>query len=91
MAAALDGASAVEAASKARFLALLGEFLDRQMWESEGCVSAVQWLSWRCGLGTVAASEHIRVAQALRCLPALAFSRAHDCGSWPYAIRILIA
>lgn len=82
LAAALAGASAVEAASKARFLALLGEFLDRQMWESEGCVSAVQWLSWRCGLGTVAASEHIRVAQALRCLPALAASLASGAITW---------
>ncbi len=70
--AALAGASAVEAASKARFLALLGEFLDRHAWEDEGCVSAAQWLSWRCGLGSVAASEHIRVAQTLRCLPSIA-------------------
>ncbi|MEZ5411376.1 MAG: DUF222 domain-containing protein [Acidimicrobiales bacterium] len=72
LAAALAGASAVEAASKARFLALLGEFLDREAWEDDGCVSPAQWLSWRCGLGSVAASEHIRVAQALRCLPAIA-------------------
>ena len=82
LAAALAGASAVEAASKARFLALLGEFLGRQAWEDEGCVSAVQWLSWRCGLGSVAASEHIRVAQALRCLPAIAASLASGAITW---------
>ena len=72
LAAALAGVSAVEAAAKARFLTLLGEFVERQAWEAAGCVSAAQWLSWRCGLGSVAASEHIRVAQALRCLPTIA-------------------
>ncbi len=82
LAAALAGASAVEAASKARFLALLGEFLQRQAWEDEGCVSAVQWLSWRCGLGSVAASEHIRVAQALRRLPAMAAALASGSITW---------
>ncbi|MDH4363269.1 MAG: hypothetical protein OEY70_04150, partial [Acidimicrobiia bacterium] len=39
LAAALAGVSAIEAAAKARFLALLGEFLERQVWEAEGCVS----------------------------------------------------
>jgi len=82
LAAALVGASAVEAASKARFLALLGEFVERQAWEEEGCVSAVQWLSWRCGLGSVAASEHIRVAGALRSLPAVAAALASGAITW---------
>lgn len=82
LAAALAGAAAVEAASKARFLALLGEFLDREAWEDEGCVSAAQWLSWRCGLGSVAASEHIRVAQALRCLPTIAQAFSSGAITW---------
>jgi hypothetical protein len=80
--AALAGASAVEAASKGRFLALLGEFLDRQAWQDEGSVSAVQWLSWRCGLGSVAASEHIRVAQALRCLPTIGQALSSGAITW---------
>ncbi len=82
LAAALAGASAIEAASKAQFLSLLGEFLERQVWEDEGCVSAVQWLSWRCGLGSVTASEHIRVAQALRRLPAIAAALASGAVTW---------
>ncbi len=82
LAAALVGASAVEAASKARFLALLGEFVERQAWEEEGCVSAVQWLSWRCGLGSVAAREPIRVAGALRSLPAVAAALASGAITW---------
>ena len=82
LAAALAGVSAIEAAAKARFLALLGEFLERQVWEAEGCVSPTQWLSWRCGLGSVAASEHIRAAQALRCLPAVAQALASGAITW---------
>ncbi len=82
LAAALAGVSALEAAAKARFLTLLGEFVERQGWEAAGCVSAAQWLSWRCGLGSVAASEHIRVAQALRALPAVARALAAGAITW---------
>ncbi|MEZ5412189.1 MAG: DUF222 domain-containing protein [Acidimicrobiales bacterium] len=82
LATALAGVSAVEAAAKARFLALLGEFLERQVWEADGCVSAAQWLSWRCGLGSVAASEHIRAAQAMRSLPAVARALASGAITW---------
>ncbi len=80
--AALVGAAAMEAASKARFVALLGEFLARQGWETSGCISAVQWLSWRCGLGPTAASEHIRVATALRELPAISAALAAGAITW---------
>jgi len=80
--AALVGAAAMEAASNARFLVLLGEFVARQGWEASGCVSAVQWLSWRCGLGPTAASEHIRVATALRDLPAITAALASGAITW---------
>ena len=80
--AALVGSAAVEAASKARFLALLGEFEARRGWEAAGCVSAVQWLSWRCGLGPTAASEHLRVALALRELPDIAAALASGAITW---------
>jgi hypothetical protein len=42
------------------------ELVARRGWESSGCVSPVQWLWWQCGLGTVAASEPVRVAITLR-------------------------
>jgi hypothetical protein len=61
--------AARENAAKARFLAVLGEFVRREGWLEWGCVSAAQWLSWHCGLGRVAAGEHIRVALALADLP----------------------
>ena len=80
--AALVGAAAMEAASKARFLALLGEFVARQGWDSAVCGPA-QWLSWRCGLGPVAASEHVRVATALRGLPAVASALAAGASPGP--------
>ena len=40
-------------------------------WELWECVSPSQWLSWKCGLGRVAASEHIRAAIARTRLPAV--------------------
>jgi hypothetical protein len=55
----------------ARFLDLLFEYDRREAWGSWGCVSMQHWLSWKCGLGTVAASERLRVARALQHLPAV--------------------
>jgi hypothetical protein len=34
--------------------------------------SCAQWLSWKCGVGPVAARERVRVAHALRELPSVA-------------------
>ena len=61
--------AAFEATGMARMLDVLGEFDRRRVWESWGCVSAQQWLGWKCGLGSVAASERLRVARALPVLP----------------------
>lgn len=41
----------------------------RYGWAGPGITTCAYWLSWRCGLGTVAAREHVRVARALRVLP----------------------
>ena len=56
---------------KAELLAALALFVERRAWERWECLSPVQWLSWKCGLGRVAASEHVRVAMALTRLPAV--------------------
>ena len=53
----------------ARFLDVLVEYDRRQAWGSWGCVSVQHWLSWKCGLATVAASERLRVAKAIQELP----------------------
>ncbi|WP_193314600.1 HNH endonuclease signature motif containing protein [Georgenia ruanii] len=57
------------AAATCRFLVLLGEFDAREAWGEDGILSAAHWLGWRCGMGPVAAREHVRVARALRALP----------------------
>jgi hypothetical protein len=61
--------AAWEATGAARMLAVLAEWDRRRGWDSWGCASAQQWLSWQCGLGYVAASERLRVARALEQLP----------------------
>ena len=38
-------------------------------WARQGCKSCAHWLSWRIGLGLVAAREKVRVANALGSLP----------------------
>ncbi|MTA13472.1 MAG: DUF222 domain-containing protein, partial [Actinobacteria bacterium] len=61
--------AAWESRGLARFLDLLVEYDRRQAWGSWGCVSVQHWLSWKCGLATVAASERLRVAKAVQELP----------------------
>jgi hypothetical protein len=65
------------AAATCRFLVLVGELERREAWRSWGCRSLAHWLSWQCGLGLVAARDHVRVAVALRGLPLVtaAFAR----------------
>src|SRR3954470_13881260 len=59
-------------AGSARLLALIGEFDAAEGWRDWGMRSTAQWLSWKCGLGLVAAREQVRVARALTSLPATA-------------------
>ncbi|MCB1001679.1 MAG: DUF222 domain-containing protein [Acidimicrobiales bacterium] len=61
--------AAWETRGLARFLDVLVEYDRRQAWGSWGCVSVQHWLSWKCGLATVAASERLRVGKALQGLP----------------------
>ena len=63
-----EGAGHLAAATGA-WLALIEEFDRRGGWAEWGVKSCAQWLSWRCGIGTVAAREHVRVARTLVELP----------------------
>lgn len=57
------------AVATCRFLVLLGEMDARGSWAQHGILSCAHWLSWRCGMGSSTAREHVRVARALRTLP----------------------
>ena len=70
--AALVSHAAWETAGLAGVLGVLAEFDSRRVWADWGCWSAQQWLSWKCGLGRVAASERLRVAHRLPDLPRVA-------------------
>jgi 5-methylcytosine-specific restriction endonuclease McrA len=64
-------------AATARLLDLIREFDARGGWNT-GFPSCAAWLSWRVGLGGVAAREHVRVARALGTLPLLAQALARS-------------
>src|SRR5262245_3641299 len=52
-----------------RFLRLLAEFARREGYTGFGIASCAHWLSWKCGIGLVAAREKVRVGRALEGLP----------------------
>ena len=56
-------------AATCRWLCLVAEFDRREGWADWGCRSCAHWVSWRCGIATVAAREHVRVARRLESLP----------------------
>jgi hypothetical protein len=58
------------AAGTCRFLQLLAEFDQRDGWAGPGLRSCAHWLNWRVGLSLRTARDHLRVAHALRTLPA---------------------
>lgn len=55
-----------------RFLMLLAEFDRRGGHVGIGIASCAHWLSWRCGIGLIAAREKVRVARSLASLPKIA-------------------
>jgi len=59
------------AAATCRFLLLVGEFDARRGWADWDLPSCAAWLAWKCQLAPGTAREHVRVARALRQLPAL--------------------
>jgi len=66
-----------------RMLLLIREFDDRFGWAKWGFKNCAEWLSWRVGIGPSAAREKVRVAHALRSLPAI--SEAFEKGRLSYS------
>jgi hypothetical protein len=60
------------AAATGSFLAMIGEFDRHRGWAVSGVRSCAHWLSWRAGIGLVAAREQVRVARALEDYPLIA-------------------
>lgn len=54
-----------------RFLELIGELDETEEWSCGGITSCAHWLNIYCGIGMVAAREKLRVARAIRGLPAI--------------------
>ena len=50
----------------------LTEFDRKEGWAQHGMASCAEWLSWQCGIGSVAAREKVRTARALESLPKIA-------------------
>jgi len=62
---------------------LIREFDERGGWLKWGCTDALSWLKWRCDLSTNAARDKLRVAHALKNLPAM--SGAFESGALSYS------
>ncbi|WP_138757079.1 HNH endonuclease signature motif containing protein [Modestobacter altitudinis] len=60
------------AAATAAWLSLVAEFDERRGWQGVGIQSCAHWLAWKCSLTPGTARQHVRVARALRQLPATA-------------------
>lgn len=56
----------------ARLLELIARFDEQGLWASYNALSTAHWLNWACGIGLAAGREKVRVARALRELPAVA-------------------
>ncbi|MBA8796266.1 hypothetical protein FHX74_003919 [Friedmanniella endophytica] len=65
-------AASLSAQSEAQLLELIGEFdaLDAVRWW-DGVRSLAHWLGWACSMSAGTAREHVRVARALRRMPAV--------------------
>src|SRR5438067_572076 len=53
----------------ARWLTLLAEFDRREGWRSDGQLSCVDWLVWRCGMSRKTGYDRVRVAHELKRRP----------------------
>jgi hypothetical protein len=59
------------AAATCEFVLMVAELDRRRAWATWECRSMAHWLSWKCGLGLVAARTHVRVGRALEGLPVI--------------------
>ncbi len=66
-----------------QLLVLVREFDERGGWRPWGFDSCALWLHWRCDMSYSAARERVRVAHALKVLPAM--SAAFSTGSLSYS------
>jgi len=64
-------------------LVLVRQFDERAGWLKWGFLNCTDWLHWRCDLSASAAREKVRVAHALKTLPATA--GAFSCGELSYS------
>ncbi len=71
------------AAATCRFLLLVADFDARGGWAAWDLPSCAAWLAWKCQIAPGTAREHVRVARALRGLPAI--RSAFATGTMSYA------
>ena len=64
-------------------LVLIREFDERCGWLKWGMQNCAEWLAWRCDLSRTTALEKVRVAHALKSLPAI--SRSFASGALAYS------
>jgi len=70
-------------------LVMIRQFDERAGWSKWGFSNCIDWLHWRCDLSLGAAREKIRVAHALKALPAIA--QAFRLGMLSYSkVRALV-
>lgn len=65
------GYAAQITALTANFLELIAELDGRESWRGPGIHSLAHWLSWKAGIAPRTAHEQLRVAKAIRELPAI--------------------
>ncbi|WP_044506083.1 HNH endonuclease [Gordonia sp. KTR9] len=63
------GYAAQITALTADFLDLVAELAERDSWRGPGIHSLAHWLSWKAGIASRTAHEHVRIAKAIRELP----------------------
>ena len=78
----LDLCTGINAATY-ELLVMIREFDERVGWLQWGLSSCAEWLAWRCDQSMTTAREKLRVAHALKDLPAM--SRAFSFGELSYA------
>jgi hypothetical protein len=59
------------AAMTCRWLGFVAELVVRGIWADQGARTPAHWLSWKAGIASSTAREHVRVALRLRELPAI--------------------
>ena len=78
----LDLCTGINAATY-ELLVMIREFDERAGWLQWGLHNCAEWLAWRCDLSMSTAREKLRVAHALKHLPAI--SKAFSVGELSYA------